>query len=139
MLEEQSKALENETHSEFVTRSLGEFIRHNKQLEHLDLSNTGLSEQVFIGLVPYLKRAKSILGLHLSHNPGVSAEVKAFLHKKMRLNTEENRLKLPINSAFDFVGNDAENHKRQIDRENFELDQNKSKKPLLSYKEIPSN
>lgn len=114
MLEEQSKALENETYTEFVARSLGEFIRYNRQLEHLDLSNTCLNEQVFISLVPYIKRAKSILGLHLNHNPGVNAETKAFWQKNIKLKVEENILKLPINANFDLVTGDADIYKSLI-------------------------
>jgi len=81
-----------------------------------------------------------MLGLHLSHNPGVSAETKVFWQKNIKLNFEENNLKLPINSAFDLVTtSDADTYKSRQNKENFEQEQNKSKKPLLSYKEIPSN
>ena len=60
------------------------FMKHNKNLLHLDLSNTGLNEQMVRTIATALKRSRSIVSLHLTGNPGVTPEAKEFLFERVR-------------------------------------------------------
>ena len=44
-------------------------LKYNKKLIHLDLSNTGLTPRMFELICSNLKKAMSLLSLHLSGNP----------------------------------------------------------------------
>jgi hypothetical protein len=44
-------------------------------LLHFDISKTGLSKYQLLELGPALRRAKSLISLHASGNPGVSQEL----------------------------------------------------------------
>ena len=46
------KACKKETQSMMIIRSVGKFIRHNKNLQFIDLEYTGLSHAIFCGLIP---------------------------------------------------------------------------------------
>ena len=56
----------------FMIAKLTKFIKYNKNLLHLDLTCTGLTDQMIRTIGTALKRARSILSLHLSGNPGVT-------------------------------------------------------------------
>lgn len=47
----------------------------NRKLIHLNLNNTGLTEDILNMLIPELKQSFSLMGVHLSNNPGISEEV----------------------------------------------------------------
>ena len=53
------------------------FLRTDRKLIHLDLTSTNLSENAIIHILPAIRRAKSLQGIHLSGNPGVTDAVKA--------------------------------------------------------------
>jgi hypothetical protein len=48
------------------------FIKYNKHLIHLDLSYTRLDEMMILALGTALRRAKSLVAVHLTGNPGVT-------------------------------------------------------------------
>lgn len=50
-------------------------IKRNKNLLHLDLTCTGLTPLVIMEIGLSLKRAGSLLSLHLSENPGLTPEI----------------------------------------------------------------
>lgn len=52
------------------------FLKVNKKLIHIDLTSTNLSEQAIINILPAIKTAKNLQGIHLSGNPGVTEGVK---------------------------------------------------------------
>ena len=52
--------------------NLSRFIKYNKHLIHLDLSYTRLDEMMITALGTALRRAKSLIAVHLSGNPGAS-------------------------------------------------------------------
>jgi hypothetical protein len=59
-------------------------MKYNKNLLHLDISSTGLSEAMLWFIGAALRRAKSLISLHLSGNPGVTPALKEYLHKRVR-------------------------------------------------------
>ena len=59
-----------------VKEQLYSFLRGNKKLIHLDLTATNLSEDVILHILPAIKRSKSLHGIHLSGNPGVTDGVR---------------------------------------------------------------
>lgn len=65
-----------------VVRHLSSFIKYNKNLLHLDLSSTGLCDDMLKCFGVALRRAKTLLSLHLSGNPGVTPQVKAYLKER---------------------------------------------------------
>ena len=62
-------------YSKVVAQNLQQLLRSDARLQHLDLSNTGLSEEVMVALISGVKTSKSLLGLHASQNPGVTPRV----------------------------------------------------------------
>ena len=48
------------------------FLKQGKRLVHLNLTSTNLSEKLILSILPQIKRAKSLMGIHLSGNPGVT-------------------------------------------------------------------
>ena len=68
----------------YIMAKITKFMKHNKNLLHLDLSNTGLNEQMVRTIATALKRSRSIISLHLTGNPGVTPEAKEFLFERVR-------------------------------------------------------
>jgi len=68
----------------FIMAKFTKLIKYNKNLLHLDLSSTGLTEQMLRTIGASLNRSKSVLALHLSGNPGVTPALKDFLYKRIR-------------------------------------------------------
>ena len=58
---------------------LGKQIKFNPNLAHLDLSSTGLTKYIIHGLGKTLRRSRSLLAIHLSENPGLTNENKAYI------------------------------------------------------------
>lgn len=75
---------------DLLRESLGKFIKYNKNLLHLDLSHTRLESDMIKDIGANLRRAKSLISVHFSGNPGVNDEVKQFLfdriHAKNNIN-----------------------------------------------------
>jgi len=67
-----------------IVQQLSKFIKYNKNLLHLDLSSTGLTENMLWQLGTALRRAKSLLAIHLSDNPGVTKVAKEYLFSRIR-------------------------------------------------------
>ena len=53
---------------------LGKIIKHNRAIQLLDLTSTGLSAAQMKEIGSSMRKAKSLLSIHLSANPGVSNE-----------------------------------------------------------------
>jgi hypothetical protein len=88
---------------------LGSLIKFNKQLLHLNLEQTGLTELVLRDLGHQIRRAGSVLSIHLSGNPGLSKEVKDFLVQRIRIKPYEDvgvytRISTHVAKLLDRVG-----------------------------------
>ena len=59
------------------------FIKYNPKLIHFDISKTGLSKDQIREIGPALRRAKSLLALHASGNPGVTQDVTEELFQRV--------------------------------------------------------
>jgi|LauGreDrversion4_2_1035121.scaffolds.fasta_scaffold61146_4 hypothetical protein len=70
--------------SAHVVSKVTRIIKYNKNLLHFNISHCGLTEQAVRDIGASLRRGKSILSLHLSGNPGITQEVKMFLHERIR-------------------------------------------------------
>lgn len=62
--------------------NLCKFIKYNPKLLHMDLSKTGLSDKMLLFFGPALRRAKSLISLHLSGNPGIDRDIIDSLFKR---------------------------------------------------------
>jgi hypothetical protein len=71
-------------HNEQIIANLSQFIKRNKNLHHLNLDSTQLSEYMLFMLCKCLTRAQSLLALHASGNPGISVELKEILWRRIR-------------------------------------------------------
>ena len=49
-----------------------QMITKNKKLLHLNLDGTNLSEEMLLLIAKAMRRAKALIGIHLSENPGTS-------------------------------------------------------------------
>lgn len=74
-----------DSHPMQVVLHLGQLIRYNKDLQSINLSNTGLNAQVLAGLVPSLRHAKSLLCLHLTSNPGISPTLYTYYMERLKI------------------------------------------------------
>ena len=54
--------------------SLCALIKYSSKILQLDLSQTGLSREMLLEFGPALRKAKSLLSLHLSGNPGIDLD-----------------------------------------------------------------
>lgn len=68
-------------------------MKYNKNLLHLDLSYTRLSSLSIKEIGSTLKKAKSLLAIHFSGNPGINNEVKEYIRDriKCKINLELNQ------------------------------------------------
>lgn len=71
-----------------LVNKMSRLIKYNKNLIHLDLSYTGLDDTAVRALGVALRRAKSIVSMHLSGNPGVKPKVKKYLFKRLQCKTK---------------------------------------------------
>ena len=67
-----------------ILENLGKFIKYNKFLQQLDLSHTGMRTNLLRELASCLRRAKSLLTLDLSGNPGVNNELRKYISDRIR-------------------------------------------------------
>jgi hypothetical protein len=67
----------------YLMAKMSRFIKYNKNLLHLDLSQTGLDELTLRTIGVSLRRARSLLSLHLSGNPGINESLKSFLFTRL--------------------------------------------------------
>ena len=79
----------NDRSEQDVIDMLGKIIKHSRSLQHMNLSGTGLSEKVIYEMGTILRRARAILSLHLSGNPGLSSENMEYLHNRIRCRPNE--------------------------------------------------
>ena len=63
------------THSEIMASRFSDLIRFNKNMQHIDLTNTGISEVFLFNMLPALRRAKGLLAFHIGANPGVNKKI----------------------------------------------------------------
>lgn len=64
--------------------NLAAFIKYNRSLQHLNLSNTGLDAEVIYHVADKaLNKAHSLLSFHLDGNPGVTAKNIQFIKRRL--------------------------------------------------------
>jgi hypothetical protein len=76
-LEEFKKTEEN------LISSISRFIKKNPSLVHLSLENCGLTENVVTEISHAIRKSKAICCIHLSANPGINKQMKAFIFDRI--------------------------------------------------------
>lgn len=66
-----------------IIDELGQLIKHNGKLLHLNLTQTALTKPMLMAIAGVMRRAKSLLALHLTGNPGVDDDLKKQMHEKV--------------------------------------------------------
>ena len=64
-----------------VAEHLCHFIKYNQNLYHLNLSNTQLDADMLRKVTDSMDKARSLVSLHLSGNPGINEENIQFIRK----------------------------------------------------------
>jgi hypothetical protein len=85
LLKEQADKLTSE--EELICANIGKFIKHNKNLQQLDLSHTQLKPNLLREICITLRKAKSLLTLDVSGNLGqepADTEVREFISQRIR-------------------------------------------------------
>ena len=67
-----------------IMENLCMFIKKNSNLLHLDLSHMSIHTEMIKEIGPAMTRAKSMIALHLSGNPGVTKDVKKYFRQRIR-------------------------------------------------------
>jgi len=60
----------------FMMSKITRFIKYNKNLIHMDLSHTGLNEIAIKFIATSLRKARSLVSIHLCGNLGITKDVK---------------------------------------------------------------
>lgn len=58
-------------------------MKYNQELQVLDLSHTGLNYAMLLKVGPTLRKARSLISLNLSGNPGISDHLIEVLHDRV--------------------------------------------------------
>ena len=74
----------SEDQQQKVSALLGNLIKHNKNLIHIDLTACGLTNLMMKELGTHVRRSGSLLGIHLTGNPGLTAENTQYLSQRIR-------------------------------------------------------
>ena len=104
---------------DLVKGNIFTLLRENKKLIHLDLTATNLSEAAIIHILPAIRKSKSLQGIHLSGNPGVTETVKN--EARTILKTIKNEVKRSINLASLFSEETKERYHEQWLRESVKI------------------
>jgi len=67
----------------YMMAKVTRFIKYDRSLLHLDLSQTGLNQLCIKIIGISLRRARSLLSLHLSENPGITSDLKSLLFERI--------------------------------------------------------
>ncbi len=67
----------------YIMAKLTRFIKYNRNLLHLDLTHTGLNQLCLRIIGISLRRACSLLSIHLSENPGITSGLKTLLFERI--------------------------------------------------------
>ena len=59
-----------------VLKYMGRIITNNENLQHLDLTNTSLGEEIILALCERAKKSKTLQSVHFCGNPGVTPAIK---------------------------------------------------------------
>ena len=78
-----------DAHVAEINEMLGKIIKHSRTLQHMNLTGTGLVDEVIYEMGNNLRKARSILVLHLSANPGLSQENMEYLSQRIRCRQNE--------------------------------------------------
>ena len=76
-------------HQQEVSFLIGKMIKHSKALQHMNLTGTGLSAAVIYEMGSFLRRARSILCIHLSGNPGLTQDNMEYLNGRIKCRPNE--------------------------------------------------
>lgn len=68
-----------------VITGLCKFLKYNTNLQHLNLTNTGLDHEIIYALAnEALTKARSLVCLHLCDNPGITADNIEFIKYRVK-------------------------------------------------------
>lgn len=75
-----------------VAACLSNLIKYNPHLHHIDLQGCGLTSFILKEIAKALRKSRSLVGIHLSENIGLTAQMKEFI--KMRVHCKDSEFKM---------------------------------------------
>ena len=123
-------------HNIETIKNLERFIKRNKQLIHLDLTQTNLTEYMLWKLGSSLARAKSLVSIHFSGNQGITPALKHHLLSRIRCKEMPPEYKIGLDIGLDYGGLGNLNSLRKMGmymnqekyfKENMQIRKNKQK------------
>ena len=66
-----------------MAECVSSLIKYNPHLHHLDLQGCGLTEYILKEIAKALRKSRSLVGIHLSENPGLQAKTKEFIFQRV--------------------------------------------------------
>ena len=79
----------SKAHDAKICNYIVTFIQKNRQLLHLDLTQTKLSEKMLWDICCSITKSRTLVSLHVSENPGITDELK----KKLQNESDAKSLK----------------------------------------------
>lgn len=87
--EEEERRAQIDPNELLVADCLSAFIKYNPHLHHLDLQGCGLTNYILIEIGSALRKSKSLVGIHLSENPGLTTEMKEQLFARVHCKSSD--------------------------------------------------
>lgn len=115
-----------------MTKGIVGFIKYNHHLQHLDLTNTGLDAEILREVADQgLCKARSLVSLHLSQNPGITDEILAFYWQRLKAHEQPDLQ--PINFG------EREQHRARAEHDNENEARKEKMQEFLKLKQIKNN
>lgn len=77
-----------------VSNQLGKLIKHSQVIQHIDLTGTGLGAYILKDIGKSMRKAKSLMCIHLSGNPGLTRQNVKQLNDSLKLRNEEDIMRV---------------------------------------------
>lgn len=95
-MEDQEWQMEVGEHELLVADCLTRFIKYNANLLHFDLQGTGLTEYCIKMIAKALRKSRSLIGIHLSENPGLDDDTRKYLYERVRCKDSDFAVPRPL-------------------------------------------
>lgn len=95
-VEDQEWQQEIGEHELLVADCLTRFIKYNSNLLHVDLQGVGLTEYCLKMIGKALRKSRSVIGIHLSENPGLNDITKSYIFDRVRCKKSDFEFPRPL-------------------------------------------
>lgn len=86
---------------EHITR----LLKRNKNMQHVNLERTGLSERMILKVARAMKRAKSLVSIHFCSNPGATERCREAVASLIRCMPKQSSVTLRLSEIYESLTN----------------------------------